>query len=222
MGGSCCTATPQGPSLPAHYCVIHPERVRAVVLSACGGYASRMRACDGRGGWGHGAPHSVGMGRVSHNRSTSGPIRPRGVAAALPIMVVVGSQEREALKPGPGHAGNTRVEYALQWVEDMNRFARSCKEEEGGPDDRRRRRTRLAKLNPTAQKFLAGVLSAKSREVEVPMHARAGARTAGSQHPPRHGLRSILPPVIRESAPFGRAGNNRFRSIVRGWPRELP
>ena len=46
-------------------------------------------------------------------------------AATLPIMVVVGSLDTEPQKPRTGHTGNTRVQYAQQWVAEMNGYARS-------------------------------------------------------------------------------------------------
>jgi hypothetical protein len=154
-----------GAQFAAHYCVIHAARVRAVVLSACGGYAfpnASVRWPRGTGPW-RTTFHWDGSSAVQ-----SIDVRPDPAgwasAAALPIMVVVGSQDTEPLKPRAGHAGNTRVEFALQWVEDMNRFARRWRKDgkagltivDGVGHD-------SAKLTLTAQKFLAGVLRADAR-----------------------------------------------------------
>ena len=158
-----------GAQFASHYCVIHPERVRAAVLSACGGYAfpnASVRWPQGMGPWR--TTFRWDGSRVAQSIDVRPDPAAWARAAALPIMVVAGSQDAEPLKPRPGHAGNTRVEYALQWVEDMNRFAGSWRKEgkvgltivDGVGHD-------SAKLNPTAQKFLAGVLRAESREVEA-------------------------------------------------------
>jgi pimeloyl-ACP methyl ester carboxylesterase len=193
-----------GAQFAAHFCVNHPERIRAVVLSACGGYAfpnAGVRWPRGMGPWrttfhwdGSSAAQSIDV-----RPDPPGWAR----AAAVPIMVVVGSQDTEPLKPRAGHAGTTRVEYARQWVEDMNRHARSWRKEgkvgltivEGVGHD-------SAKLTPTAQMFLAGVLSAESREVEAPMRARAAAPIAGQSIPPWDSLLARdWPQVTAESAP---------------------
>jgi hypothetical protein len=162
-----------GAQFAAHYSVIHPQRVRAVVLSACGGYSfpnASVRWPQGMGPWrttfhwdGSTAAQSIDVRTDPAGWAT---------AAALPIMVVVGSQDTEPLKPRAGHAGNTRAAYAVQWVDDMNRFARSRHKEgkvrltivDGVGHD-------SAKLTPTAQIFLSEVLRAESREVDKALKA---------------------------------------------------
>jgi hypothetical protein len=70
-------------------------------------------------------------------------------------MVVVGWRDTEPHKPRAGHAGHTRLEYAIEWVEEMNQFARNWRMEgrvgltivDGVGHD-------SAELTPTAQEFL--------------------------------------------------------------------
>jgi pimeloyl-ACP methyl ester carboxylesterase len=145
-----------------HYCVVHPDRVRAAVISAAGGYAMPDPSVH----W----PHGMGPWTTSFRWDPAQAPQPIHVrpnpagwrrAALLPLTVVVGTEDTEAQKPRAGHAGRTRVEYAQQWVGSMNRLARRPQKED---------RIRLvlvpgvghdsARLTPTAQEALAAVLKA--------------------------------------------------------------
>ena len=145
-----------------HYLVRHPDRVRAAVVSAAGMYAFP----DPAEHW----PYGMAPWRTTFRWDPNQPpqavnVRPDPAswlkAATLPALVVVGAEDKEPQKARPGHAGNTRVGYAEQWVAAMNRLART----------RRREGTiRLAiipgvghdsaRLTPTAQEFLADALKA--------------------------------------------------------------
>ena len=111
--------------------------------------------------------------QLPHERNQPTQTRPQNInvspdpngwvkAASLPLTVIVGSADTEPQKPSPGHKGTTRVDYARQWVEMMNKLA-----------ERRRKKgtVRLvvvegvghdsAKLTPASQKFLEGVLKSE-------------------------------------------------------------
>lgn len=114
-----------GGQFACRYVVTHPERVRAVVLSAPGRYAFPTKD----------APWPYGMGRMKRDLRWGGgtPAQavdytpdPRGWerAAALPIAVVVGSKDLERQPKRPGHRGRTRVALAEAWTDDMQKLAR--------------------------------------------------------------------------------------------------
>ena len=109
-----------GGQFAGRYAVRHPDRLKALILSAPGRYAFP----DPQAPWPYGQkevtvrPSPEAVPRV---------IRPDPdgwrKAAALPITVVVGTADTEPQPPRAGHIGTTRVEYARQWVEAMTRIA---------------------------------------------------------------------------------------------------
>ena len=149
-----------GAQFASHYCVIYPNRVRAAVIGSCGGYAfpnASVRWPQGMGEW-----RTTFRWEPSQTpRSINVRPDPAGwaKAAMLPIMVVVGAQDTEPQKPRTAHTGTTRVEYAQQWVKDMNDYAKRQRKEgrvvltivDGVGHD-------SAKLTPASQKFLAEVM----------------------------------------------------------------
>jgi pimeloyl-ACP methyl ester carboxylesterase len=101
------------------YAVRHPERLKALVLSAPGRYAFP----DPQAPWPYGQKEvTVRTGPQGIPRT----IRPDRDgwqrAAALPITVVVGSADTEPQPVRAAHAGTTRVGYAQQWTEAMTRL----------------------------------------------------------------------------------------------------
>jgi pimeloyl-ACP methyl ester carboxylesterase len=100
-----------GGQFAGRYAITHPERVRALVLSAPGRYAFP----DPRAPWPYGQ-RDGGNGRppVPENWRK---------AAALPITVVVGGKDTDPQPRRPDHPGRTRIEYARHWVEAMSKLA---------------------------------------------------------------------------------------------------
>ena len=107
------------------YVVRHPERIQEAVASAPGRYAFPSPT----------APWPHGMGRMERDIKYSNPSKTVKVdfkpdakgwleAAALPITVVVGSQDLEEQPRRPGHRGKTRVDLARNWTFDMQQLAR--------------------------------------------------------------------------------------------------
>jgi poly(3-hydroxybutyrate) depolymerase len=152
-----------GAQFANRYCVRHPDRVRAAVISAAGWYAMP----DAKAHWPSGmGPWKTSFRWASYEKPQPIDVRPDPSgwqrAAVLPLTVVVGTADTEEQKPRAGHTGTTRVEYAQQWVKDMNQLAK---------DDNRAGRVRLilvegvghdsARLTPTAQRVLAEALNAK-------------------------------------------------------------
>lgn len=108
------------------YLVRHPYRIVAAVISAAGRYA--FPDPD--------APWPYGMGSLQTTMQWPGSDEvqiinihpdPSGwlMAARLPVTTVVGELDTEPQPPRPGQKGTTRVEIALNWVNDMNTFAES-------------------------------------------------------------------------------------------------
>ena len=109
-----------GGQFAGRYAVRHPDRLKALILSAPGRYAFP----DPQAPWPYGQKEVTvrdgppGAARV---------IRPDRdgwrKAAALPITVVVGTADTEPQPPRAAHVGTTRVEYAREWVDAMTRIA---------------------------------------------------------------------------------------------------
>ncbi len=114
-----------GGQFVCRYCLTHPQRVRAAVLSAPGRYA--FPTGD--------APWPYGMGRFTRTldwgdgnkqRVVVEPDRDKWLQATeLPIAVIVGAEDTEPQPDRPGHRGRTRIELARNWVADMCALARS-------------------------------------------------------------------------------------------------
>jgi poly(3-hydroxybutyrate) depolymerase len=136
------------------YAVRHPERLKALILSAPGRYSFP----DPK------APWPYGQKEVTARPRSGGPSRvitpdPDGwrKAAALPITVVVGSADTEPQPPRTDHAGSTRVDYARNWVDAMSQLA---------PEGKNRIRLIIVPgighsssgLTPTCQKALAELI----------------------------------------------------------------
>ncbi len=114
-----------GTQFANHYCVIYPNRVRAVAISAAGRFAQP----DPTVHW----PDGMAPWRTTFQWGPNDPpqridLRPKPagwlMAATLPLTVIVGTADLEPQKARAGHAGNTRVEYAKQWVNAMNQLAK--------------------------------------------------------------------------------------------------
>ena len=114
-----------GGQFVSRYVVRHPERVVAAVISAAGTYAFPNPEVP----WTNGMAPLVrsmqwhGTDDVQHidiQPDPQGWVK----AATLPIVVVVGSHDVEALKGIAGQKGGTRLERARHWVQDMNESAR--------------------------------------------------------------------------------------------------
>ena len=140
-----------GGQFAGRYAVRHPDRLKALILSAPGRYAFPDPQ----------APWPYGQKEVTVRDGPAGAarvIRPDRdgwrKAAALPITVVVGTADTEPQPPRAAHVGTTRVEYARAWVDAMTRIA---------PEGKSRIRLitvprighSSAGLTPTCQKALA-------------------------------------------------------------------
>ena len=113
-----------GGQFVSRYVVRHPQRIIAAVISAAGTYAFPNPDVP----WADGmAPLVRSMRWEGGDEMQHIDIQPDPQgwikAAALPITVVVGSQDTEALKGIGGQKGGTRLERARHWVQDMNRLA---------------------------------------------------------------------------------------------------
>jgi pimeloyl-ACP methyl ester carboxylesterase len=109
-----------GGQFAGRYAVRHPDRLKALVLSAPGRYAFP----DPQAPWPYGQKEVTVRASA---QEASRVIRPDPdgwrKAAALPITVVVGTADIEPQPPRIAHVGTTRVDYARQWVEAMTRIA---------------------------------------------------------------------------------------------------
>ena len=118
-----------GGQFACRFLLTHPERLRAVVLSAPGRYAFP----DLEAAWPYGlkpiardlrwkSPEAIRSARVTPERSKW--LR----AAGKPVFVIVGSEdlERQPIRAGHGRAGETRVSFAKAWTEAMLGFARAA------------------------------------------------------------------------------------------------
>ena len=114
-----------GGQFVSRYVVMHPERVRATVISAAGTFAFPNPD----------VPWTNGMGRLRRTMQWGEADEPKRIdiqpdpgkwlrAATLPITVVVGRRDTEGSKAIPGQEGRTLVERARRWVAAMNRLAR--------------------------------------------------------------------------------------------------
>jgi pimeloyl-ACP methyl ester carboxylesterase len=92
------------------YCVWHPDRAEAAVISAAGGYAMP----DPNVPW----PNGMGPWKTSFRWDPTQKPQPVNVsphpsgwlrAAILPLTVVVGTADTEEQKPRAGHTGKTRL-----------------------------------------------------------------------------------------------------------------
>lgn len=151
-----------GAQFACRFALTHPDRVRAVVLSAPGRYAFPEEN----------APWPYGLGPVERELHWSKPDTVRAVrvvpdvrtwvrATTKPIFVIVGSTDVEPQPVRPGHeaAGSTRVSFARAWTEAMNVLGRRSGE---------RSRVQLevvdgvghssSRLTPAAQRSLGSVL----------------------------------------------------------------
>jgi len=109
-----------GGQFAGRYAVRHPDRLKALVLSAPGRYAFP----DPQAPWPYGQKEVTVRASA---QEASRVIRPDPdgwrKAAALPITVVVGTADIEPQPPRIAHVGTTRVDCARQWVEAMTRIA---------------------------------------------------------------------------------------------------
>jgi len=109
-----------GGQFAGRYAVRHPDRVKAVILSAPGRYAFP----DPQAPWPYGQKEVTVRARPEEAPQVIRPDRDGWrKAAALPITVVVGTADTEPQPPRAGHIGTTRIDYARQWVEAMTRIA---------------------------------------------------------------------------------------------------
>lgn len=113
-----------GGQFACRYCVRHPDRIKGAVFSAAG----RFSFPDGN------APWPYGMGTTTIRPDPAGSqikIEPDPTgwskAALLPITAVVGQKDTDEQPTRAGHKGTTRVEFAKQWVEEMNALAKEAK-----------------------------------------------------------------------------------------------
>jgi hypothetical protein len=146
-----------GGQFAGRYAVRHPDHLKAVILSAPGRYAFP----DPQAPWPYGQKEVTVRVRPEDAPRVIRP-EPDGwrKAAALPIAVVVGTADTEPQPSRAGHIGNTRVDYARQWVDAMTRIA---------PEGKRRIRLvtvpgighSSAGLTSACQKALADALSEK-------------------------------------------------------------
>jgi pimeloyl-ACP methyl ester carboxylesterase len=115
-----------GGQFVSRYVVRHPDRVRAAVISAAANFAWPNPEVA----W------QNGMGRLRRTMQwPGGPQQqvditpdPEGwmKAAALPLTAVVGAKDTEPCKPITGQVGANHVERAVNWINEMNRFAREA------------------------------------------------------------------------------------------------
>ena len=114
-----------GGQFVSRYVVMHPERVRAAVISAAGTFAFPNPD----------VPWTDGMRRLQRTMQWGESDEPKRIdiqpdpekwltAATLPITAVIGSRDTEETNAIPGQEGRTHMERARRWVAAMNRFAR--------------------------------------------------------------------------------------------------
>jgi hypothetical protein len=114
------------------YSVVHPHRLKGVVLSAPGRYAYPDPAIPwpyGMGASEH-APQDNRRWKVHENlghvRNQSYHPEPQGwiiAATKVPIAIVIGSEDTAGCLPQPGHEAGTRIDYAKKWMQMMNALA---------------------------------------------------------------------------------------------------
>lgn len=117
-----------GGQFASRYAVRHPERIRALLVSAAGQFAMP----DPQAAWPNGmAPLSRSIrwktGEPQSIRIQSDPATWLRAATAYPTTVVVGSNDTEPQTAREGHTSLLRTDRAAQWVADMNQFARRKK-----------------------------------------------------------------------------------------------
>jgi pimeloyl-ACP methyl ester carboxylesterase len=109
-----------GGQFAGRYAVRHPDRLKALVLSAPGRYAFP----DPNAPWPYGQRETtVRTGPTSALRVIHPDPDSWRKAAALPITVVVGTADTEPQPPRRDHPGTTRMDYARHWVDAMARIA---------------------------------------------------------------------------------------------------
>ncbi len=109
-----------GGQFAGRYAIRHPDRVKALILSAPGRYAFP----DPDAPWPYGQKQvSIKAGATAQPRIIQPDRENWRRVAALPIAVVVGTADLEVQPPRKDHAGSTRVDYARNWVEAMTRIA---------------------------------------------------------------------------------------------------
>ncbi len=114
-----------GGQFAVHYAVVHPERLHQVVLSAPGRYPFPDRN----------VPWPYGAGRMEFDFPYTEPDEQKHVvvepdlngwikATEIPITIFVGSEDTSEQPERPGQLGTTRIEFARNWAEAMNKLAR--------------------------------------------------------------------------------------------------
>lgn len=101
-----------GGQFTSRYCVRHPQRILAAVISAGGRYPFP----DANVTWPYGMAKSEYLKEVP---------KPEGwlKAAELPINVLVGLDDNDPQPKRSGQEGLTRIEIARNWVQKMNQLA---------------------------------------------------------------------------------------------------
>jgi len=106
------------------YVVSHPDRIKAAVISAAGRFTYPNSNVE----WPYGMTpiqRVIEWTDPGHNthvditRDRAGWLQ----AAQLPMTVVVGDRDTDLQPQRPGHTGRTRIEFAQNWVNEMNSFA---------------------------------------------------------------------------------------------------
>lgn len=115
-----------GGQFVSRYVVMHPERVRAAVISAAGTFAFP----DPDVAWTNGMKPLRRRIRWSDDETWKDVEivpDPQGwvEAARIPIAVVVGSLDTDAIRAVPGNPGRSHVARARAWVQAMDEFART-------------------------------------------------------------------------------------------------
>jgi len=104
--------------------VRHPERIIRAVLSAPGRYSYPDPAVAWPYGAGHLNRQVSWSGDHSNKESVSPDLDSYALAASLPVVIVIGSDDLEPQPRRKAHVGNNRLDFAHSWAEAMNRHAK--------------------------------------------------------------------------------------------------
>ena|GEM_PF-4858044 len=113
-----------GGQFVSRYAVMHPEKLKAAVISAAGSYAFPNPE----------VPWADGMQPLRRAMAWDGDVKPRFVdirpepngwleASQLPITVLVGDADETRMSQSPMQKGTDMVTRARSWVEEMNALA---------------------------------------------------------------------------------------------------
>lgn len=108
------------------YLLTHPQNVAAAVASAPGRYSYPDQNI----------PWPYGAGRIEKSIKYSEPDEIKSTlvepnfenfikALEVPLTIVAGAEDTKLQPSRPGHSGISRIDFAKDWIEKMNRFAKN-------------------------------------------------------------------------------------------------